>query len=72
MLVSNNGIVTKERKTQQSGNSKYIEEFAPEIITKRTIDNITYTIKSRSSENATQTLKNKLEACIARDIAKIT
>jgi len=38
----------------------------------RTIDNITYTIKSSSSESATQTLKNKLEACIARDIAKIT
>jgi len=72
MLVSDYGIVTKERKTHSSVNSKYIEEFASEIITKHTIDNITYTIKSRSSENATQTLKDKLEACIARDIAKIT
>ena len=40
-------------------------------ITSRTIDNITYTIKSRSGESATQTLKDKLEACIARDIGKL-
>jgi len=40
--------------------------------TSRTIDNITYTIKSRSSEIATKTLKDKLEACIARDIGKLT
>ena len=41
-------------------------------ITNRTIDNITYTIKSRTSESATQTLKEKLEACIVRDIGKLT
>ena|GEM_PF-1935228 len=55
-----------------NGDSMYIENTASAVITKRTIDNITYTIKSRSSEDATQTLKDKLEACIARDIAKLT
>lgn len=42
-----------------------------EVITEHTIDNITYTIKSRSSEKATQTLREKLDAVIARDIAKM-
>jgi len=41
-------------------------------ISSRMIDNITYVIKSHYSESATQTLKDKLEACIVRDIGKLT
>jgi len=41
-----------------------------EVVTKQTIDNITYTIRSRSCETATQSLHNKLDASIARDIAR--
>ena len=48
----------------------------PEVVTTRTYDNITYTIKSTTSPAATQTLHAKLEASIsrelAREIAKIT
>ena len=39
--------------------------------TQRTIDNITYTIIASSSPTATQTLQQKLEAMIARDISKL-
>lgn len=65
-------VESKERKTHLPNEIKCTEEFASETITKHTIDNITYTIKSRSSENAKQTLKDKLEAVISREIAKIT
>jgi len=43
-----------------------------EVTIKHTIDDITYTVKSRSSRDATQTLKDKLEAIIGREIAKMT
>jgi hypothetical protein len=58
------------RNTQPTSNTKDIKSNVH--ITKRTIDNITYTIKSRSIDSATQTLKDKLEAIISRDIAKLT
>jgi len=58
------------QNTQTTSNTKKTECNAH--TTKRTIGNITYTVKSRSSESATQTLKDKLEAIISRDIAKLT
>jgi len=39
--------------------------------THRTIDKITYTIIASTSPTATQTLQQKLEAMISRDIAKL-
>jgi len=59
---------------QESQITKIDEQpiIAKEIITKLTIDNITYTIRSRSSENATMSLKQILDAGIAREIARIT
>jgi hypothetical protein len=47
-------------------------KITKEIVTNHTIDNITYTIHSRSSETATMTLKQILDAGIAREIARIT
>ena len=41
------------------------------ITTQRTIDKITYTIIASTSPTATQTLQQKLEAMIARDISKL-
>jgi hypothetical protein len=58
------------RDTQSTSVAKEIKSNVH--TTKRTIDNITYTIKSRLSDSATQTLKDKLEASISRDIAKLT
>jgi len=43
---------------------------SPEVVTTRTYDNITYTIKSTTSPAATQTLHAKLEASISREIAR--
>jgi hypothetical protein len=70
MFMPDFGNVTKEQITLQSTN--YIENTTSEAITKRTIDNITYTIKARPSEGATKSLGDILDARIARDIAKIT
>ena len=57
------------QNTQTTSTTK---EIQPNVhTTKRTIDNITYAVNSRSNESATQTLKDKLEACIARDISKL-
>ena len=67
-------IVCNQRKPP-TGDAKYIEVTSvvtSEIVTKRTIDNITYTIRARSSDTAIQTLKEKIDASIARDIARIT
>jgi len=41
-----------------------------EVTTTRIIDGITYTVIARSSETATQTLPQKLDAIISREIAK--
>jgi hypothetical protein len=71
--IKNDNIQAKPEKTKP-GNMNYIEQKAenrtPEVITIHTIDNITYTIKSRLSANATQSLRDKLKAGISRDIAK--
>jgi hypothetical protein len=42
------------------------------VVTRHTVDNITYTVISRSSEKAAQTLQAKLEAIIGNDIAKMS
>ena len=41
------------------------------VTTNCTIDKITYTIIASTSPTATQTLQQKLEAMIARDISKL-
>lgn len=61
----------KEITTAGITNNKDVTDTA-NVITKHTIDNITYTIKARSSETAKLTLQQKLEATIARDIVKIS
>lgn len=68
MFMSN----TSKLEENQFTNNKNIKNITSETITKHTIDNITYTTISYSSKDAKDTLKNKLEASIAREIGKIT
>lgn len=65
MSVSENtdGGISKEQDENTS---------AEVVETQRTVDGITYTILSRSSENAAQTLQIKLEAMIGREITKLS
>ena len=67
--ITNENITQGVRKQES-------QKPSPEVVTIRTYDSITYTIKSTTSKAATQTLHAKLEASIsrelAREIAKIT
>ena len=63
--MSELNTITQDVQTQEMKNSDNSE-----IITNHVIDGITYRIRARSSETASQSLFQMLDESIAREIAK--